>query len=87
MDHLNIFVLCKVFCYILLQTISMEKLSEGIASSCCILLVLNDETMDSQWCDHEVQCARSLGIPITCILDADKQILRTVVDGKVRYEY
>ena len=86
MDHLNIFVCVKSAIY-LLQTISMEKLSEGIASSCCILLVLNDETMDSQWCDHEVQCARSLGIPITCILDADKQILRTVVDGKDQYEY
>ena len=64
-----------------LQTISLEKLSEGIVASCCILLVLNDETLDSQWCKHEVDCARSLNIPITCIVDADKQILRTVVDG------
>ena len=81
MDYLNIFVCVNSSVMYVMKTISMEKLSEGIASSCCILLVLNDETMDSQWCEHEVQCARSLGIPITCILDADKQVLRTVVDG------
>ena len=69
------------------QTISLEKLSEGIAASCCVLLVLNDETLDSQWCKHEVECARSLKIPITCILDADKQILRTVVDGYMQKGY
>ena len=63
------------------QTISLQKLSEGIAASCCVLLVLNNETLDSQWCKHEVECARSLNIPLICIIDADKEIVRTVIDG------
>ena len=57
-----------------LQTISLEKLSEGIVASCCILLVLNDETLDSQWCKHEVECARSLKIPITLTNSKSDQV-------------
>ena len=40
------------------QTISKEKLKEGVESSCALLLVLNDETLSSTWCQYEIDCAR-----------------------------
>ena len=62
------------------QTISKAKLAEGIAASCCVLLVLNNETCDSTWCEWEIQCARNCSIPLLCIVDTDKQTVRSVVD-------
>ena len=70
-----------------LQLISLEKLAEGVAQSCCILLLLNDETLTSKWCEHEVQCARSLGIPIICLLDIDRQPARPVIDSLMEQDY
>ena len=62
------------------QTISKAKLEEGVAASCCVLLVLNDETLSSSWCRFEIECARSRGIPLLCVVDADKQTVRSIVD-------
>jgi hypothetical protein len=56
-------------------------------ASCCILLVLNDETMDSAWCRHEVECARDHSIPILCIIDTDRIILRTTVNELIEKGY
>ena len=36
--------------------------------------------MDSAWCRHEVDEARAYGIPIICVVDADKQTQREVID-------
>ena len=44
------------------------------------LLVLNDETLQSAWCQFEIDCARSTAIPVVCICDVDKQLLRSTVD-------
>jgi hypothetical protein len=63
------------------QTISQAKLAEGIINSCCLLLVLNDQTLSSTWCRFEVECAQSNNIPIVCIVDCDKQTMRSVVDA------
>ena len=63
-----------------LQTISKEKLAEGIHASCSVLLVLNEETLDSSWCQWEVECARERDIPLLCLVDTDKQTVRSVVD-------
>ena len=63
-----------------MQTISKAKLEEGIAASCCVLLVLNDETLSSSWCQFEIECARTRGIPLLCVVDADKQTVRSIVD-------
>ena len=70
-----------------LQLISLEKLAEGVSQSCCILLLLNDETLTSKWCEHEVQCARSLGIPIICLLDIDRQPARPLIDSLMEQNY
>jgi hypothetical protein len=44
------------------------------------LLVLNDETLQSSWCQLEIDCARRSGIPVICVCDADKQTVRSIVD-------
>ena len=36
--------------------------------------------MDSAWCRHEIDEARAYGIPIICVVDADKQLQREVID-------
>jgi hypothetical protein len=38
-----------------LSTISKNKLEEAIVESCCVLVVLNDETLSSDWCRVEVR--------------------------------
>ena len=42
--------------------------------------MLNDETLQSSWCQFEVDCARRNGIPIVCVCDVDKQTVRSIVD-------
>lgn len=44
------------------------------------LLVLNDETLQSSWCQLEIDCARKNGIPVICVCDVDKQTVRSIVD-------
>jgi hypothetical protein len=44
------------------------------------LLVLNDETLQSDWCQFEIDCARRKGIPVVCVCDVDKQTVRSVID-------
>ena len=66
---------------------SLEKLAEGVEQSCCILLLLNDETLTSKWCEYEVQHAHSLDIPIICLLDIDRQPARPVIDALIEQDY
>ena len=63
-----------------LREITLAKINEGVAQSCCILLVLNDETLQSTWCQHELQCARDLSLPIICLVDTDRQPARPLID-------
>ena len=43
-------------------------------------LALLLQTLDSQWVVHEVDEARAYGIPIICVVDADRQLQREVID-------
>ena len=43
-----------------------------------LLLLL--QTLDSQWVVHEVEKAGAYGIPIICVVDADRQTQRDVID-------
>ena len=42
--------------------------------------MLNDETLQSSWCQFEIDCARRNDIPIVCVCDVDKQTVRSIVD-------
>ena len=47
-----------------LKQIDQEHINEGILASCCLLVYLNDETMQSEWCVKEWECARDAGTSI-----------------------
>ena len=38
------------------------------------------QTLNSSWCEYEIQCARAASIPLLCVVDADKQTVRSIVD-------
>ena len=39
------------------------------------------QTLQSEWCNFEIEHARSKGIPLICVIDADRQLPRQVIDG------
>ena len=39
------------------------------------------QTLRSSWCEYEIQCARAASIPLLCVVDADKQTVRSIVDS------
>ena len=45
------------------------------------LMTLFQYLHQSRWCVHEVKEARRHGIPIICVVDADKQPISSVIDG------
>ena len=47
-------------------------------------ILLNDETMQSKWCVEEWHTARDAGIPIICIVDADKWHARELIKSYVQ---
>jgi len=60
-----------------LQRISQKDLMIAVRDSCALLVCLNDESCDSEWCRLEWEVARQFGIPALCIIDLrfDKQQL------------
>lgn len=57
-----------------LDQISQEVLDRSIRESCCLLVVLDDVTLNSEWCRAEIKTAHAAGIPIRCLVDCDKYI-------------
>merc|ERR1712070_761075 len=57
-----------------LDQISQEVLDRSIRESCCLLVVLDDVTLNSEWCRAEIKTAHAAGIHIRCIVDCDKYI-------------
>jgi hypothetical protein len=43
-------------------------------------LVLNDGTLQSTWCQFEIDCARQKSTFVICVCDVDKQTVRSIVD-------
>jgi hypothetical protein len=52
-----------------LAVISQQELIEAVRSSCTMLVLLTNETCDSEWCQHEWEVARQHRIPVKCIAD------------------
>ena len=57
-----------------LDKISQEVLDRSIRESCCLLVVLDDVTLNSEWCRAEIKTAHAAGIHIRCLIDNDKYI-------------
>ena len=57
-----------------LDQISQEVLDQSIRESCCLLVVLDDVTLNSEWCRAEIKTAHAAGIYIRCLVDSDRYI-------------
>ena len=57
-----------------LEQISQESLDQSTRESCCLLVVLDDVSLNSEWCRAEIKSAHAAGIPIRCLVDCDKYI-------------
>ena len=61
-----------------LKEISKEAIDVAVADCATIIVLLNDETIDSEWCRHEWAAAARLGLPTKVLVDlqrSDKQSL------------
>jgi hypothetical protein len=53
-----------------LDNISKEALEYHVERSCTLIVLLHDETCDSEWCRFEWDIARREGLPVKCVVDA-----------------
>ena len=68
----------------MLPTADVERRgNEGIQDKSCRVNLTYSmilQTLDSTWCEYEIQCARAASIPLLCVVDVDKQTVRSIVD-------
>ena len=57
-----------------LDDISQDSLDRSIRESCCLLVVLDDVTLNSEWCRAAIKTAAAAGVTIRCLVDGDKYI-------------
>ena len=62
-----------------LQTLTLQKLTEAIIDSCCVILFLNDQCLDSRWVVHEVRTAKRFDVPILCMVDTSNWSIEVCV--------
>lgn len=55
-----------------LLEITEEGIRIGIEESCCMIVLLNDETMSSKWCRREWRLATELQMPIKVVCDIER---------------
>ena len=55
-----------------LKRIQQEDLRTAISQCCSLIIVLHDETLDSEWCTYEWQCAKELGVPCKVVVDMER---------------
>merc|ERR1712151_691538 len=68
-----------------LDRINKQELERNVKRSCSLVVLLHDETVDSEWCQFEWRIAQQNGIPAKCIVDTSCCFKQTVIDqlGKV----
>ena len=52
-----------------------------------MLVLLTDETMQSEWCRAEWECARENGIAILVVVDVDKFPARALIKAYMKAGY
>merc|ERR1712228_1031320 len=63
-----------------LSEISKEELRDSVANSCAMLVVLDDETVTSTWCNFEWELAKELGIPTKCVVDVEHYLKGEIIE-------
>ena len=55
-----------------LKVISKDALARGVSECATMIVLLNDETADSEWCRFEWETAAALKIPIKVVVDLER---------------
>ena len=55
-----------------LTEISKEAMAANLEKTLTVVLLLNDETLLSPWCCHEIETAGKLGLPIQVVVDMER---------------
>lgn len=55
-----------------LQVISKDALRVAISECACMIVLLNDETTQSEWCLFEWDCAQEFAIPVLVVVDMER---------------
>ena len=63
---------CGFFDIDSLKEITQEALMTHVLESCCVVVFLNDETVQSPWVVLELRTAAAAGIPIIPVIDQDR---------------
>jgi hypothetical protein len=62
-----------------LERITKEDLTAAIRQSASLIVLLNDETTDSDWCLHEWACAQQCNLPVKVIVDMERCSKKTAL--------
>merc|ERR1712083_369191 len=63
-----------------LDGINRQQLALSVQSSCSLVVLLHDETVDSEWCRFEWGVAKEHHIPVKCIVDTSICPKRAIIE-------
>lgn len=70
-----------------LKEISREALVRHVLESCCVVVVLDDETCQSPWVALELETAREAAIPIYAVVDQDNFNMQDVISWHLQNNF
>merc|ERR1711920_1090560 len=62
-----------------LKMISQEALELAVKESVSMIVFVHDETCESEWCRFEWEVAKSIGLPVICVIDMVNCVKATVI--------
>ena len=68
-----------------LKRIAKEDLRAALSQCCSVIILMNDETPDSEFCRYEWQCASELGLPCKVIVDMERASKAALL-GRVNHQ-
>lgn len=76
-----------------LEEISAPAIREGVEKSCAMVVLLHDETHESDWCQLEWTLAEEMGLPVCVVIDmeraskADELARAKAYPGSLRFQW
>eukprot|EP00927_Polykrikos_kofoidii_P076668 TRINITY_DN7372_c0_g1_i1.p1 TRINITY_DN7372_c0_g1~~TRINITY_DN7372_c0_g1_i1.p1 ORF type:complete len:753 (+),score=70.30 TRINITY_DN7372_c0_g1_i1:208-2259(+) len=68
-----------------LDMIDRDSIEEGVKRSCVMLVVISDETAESEWCRFEWEIAQANDVEIKCIVDLQRFNKKEVISSVIAY--
>jgi hypothetical protein len=69
-----------------LECVTEEEVKHAVKESCVMIVCLNDETVNSEWCRKEWKWAEEFGVPIKCFVDIQRFVKDRVIESLVDAE-